>query len=105
MFVKAVPDNKGGKDGYFCSLVESRRVKGKPSHKKILSFGYIPKDRLPYLRAAFKRSSSLAPMEAAVIEQSVKYRVFFVCMADRNLRLGLHAVVSLVMKRSSKTLR
>ena len=53
MFVKAIKDNKGGKDGFYCSLVESRREKGKPSHKLILSFGYVPKERLPYLRAAF----------------------------------------------------
>lgn len=53
MFVKAVPDNKKGRDGFYCSLVESRRVNGKPSHKLVLSFGYIEKDRLPYLRAAF----------------------------------------------------
>ena len=53
MFVKAIKDNKGGKDGYYCSLVESRREKGKPCHKLILSFGYVPKERLPYIRAAF----------------------------------------------------
>ncbi len=53
MFVKAVPDNKRGRDGYYCSLVEAKRTNGKPSHKLILSFGYIEKDRLPYLRAAF----------------------------------------------------
>ncbi len=53
MFVKAVPDNKKGRDGYYCSLVESKRVNGKPFHKLILSFGYIERDRLPYLRAAF----------------------------------------------------
>ena len=53
MFVKAIPDNKRGRDGYFCSLVESKREKGKPVHKLIFSFGYIEKERLPYLRAAF----------------------------------------------------
>ena len=53
MFVKAIPDNKGGRDGYFCSLVESKRERGKSIHKLVLSFGYVEKDKLPYLRAAF----------------------------------------------------
>ena len=53
MFVKAIPDNKGGRDGYFCSLVESKGEKGKSIHKLVLSFGYVEKDKLPYLRAAF----------------------------------------------------
>ena len=57
MFVKAIKDNKGGKDGYYCSLVESRREKGKPSHKLILSFGYVPKERLAYLIAAFNEGN------------------------------------------------
>lgn len=53
MFVHAVPDNRGNKDGYYCSLVESQRVNGIPTHKMILSFGFIPSERLPYLKAAF----------------------------------------------------
>lgn len=53
MFVKAVKDNKGGRDGFFCSLVEARREKGRPKHKLVLSFGYVEKERIPYLRAAF----------------------------------------------------
>ena len=53
MFMKAIPDNKRGRDGYFCSLVESKREKGKSIHKLVLSFGYVEKEKLPYLRAAF----------------------------------------------------
>lgn len=53
MFVKAIPDNKNGRDGYYCSLVESRRVDGKSRHILMQSFGYVPSERLPYLRAAF----------------------------------------------------
>ena len=53
MFVKAILDNKNGRDGYYCSLVESKRVEGKSRHVLILSFGYVPSERLPYLRAAF----------------------------------------------------
>lgn len=53
MFVHAVPDNRGNKDGYYCSLVESHRVNGIPTHKMILSFGFVPSERVPYLKAAF----------------------------------------------------
>ena len=55
MFIHAVPDNRGKKDGYFCSLVESARIDGKPTHKTILSFGFVSSERLPYLKAAFNR--------------------------------------------------
>jgi len=53
MFVNAILDNKNGRDGYYCSLVESKRVEGRSRHVLILSFGYVPSERLPYLRAAF----------------------------------------------------
>ena len=53
MFVHAVPDNRGKKGGYYCSLVESRRIDGVPSHKTIMTFGHIQPERLPYLKAAF----------------------------------------------------
>ncbi len=55
MFIHAVPDNRGKKDGFFCSLVESNRINGIPCHKTILSFGFIPSERVPYLKAAFNR--------------------------------------------------
>ena len=53
MFVHAVPDNRGRKGGYYCSLVESRRVNGVPAHSTLMSFGYMEPERLPYLKAAF----------------------------------------------------
>jgi len=53
LFIHAVPDNRGRKDGYYCSLVESRRINGVPSHSTLLSFGYVEPERLPYLKAAF----------------------------------------------------
>ena len=53
MFIHAVPDNRGKKDGYYCSLVESHRENGKSIHSIRLSFGFIPTARLPYLKAAF----------------------------------------------------
>ena len=53
MFIHAVPDNRGKKNGYYCSLVESRRENGKSVHHIKFSFGFIPSARLPYLKAAF----------------------------------------------------
>ncbi len=74
MFVKAVPDNKGGRDGYFCSLVEAKREKGKPRHKLVLSFGYVEKERLPYLRAAFNEGNpaEILQKEQAKMEEDKK---------------------------------
>lgn len=53
MFIHAVPDNRGKKDGYYCSLVESKRIEGKSVHSIKYSFGFISSNRLPYLKAAF----------------------------------------------------
>jgi hypothetical protein len=57
MFVKAVPDNKKDRNGYYCSLVESRRVDGKSRHVLMQSLGYVPSERLPFLRAAFNEGN------------------------------------------------
>jgi len=53
LFIHAVPDNRGKKGGYYCALVESRRINGVPKHLTILSFGHIVPERVPYLKAAF----------------------------------------------------
>lgn len=53
LFIHAVPDNKGHKDGYYCALVESRREDGKSKHHVLISFGFVPTQRVPYLKAAF----------------------------------------------------
>jgi hypothetical protein len=65
VFIHAVPDNKGNKDGYYCSLVESHRRNGVSAHKTILSFGFIPSDRLPYLKAAFNKGNPANILETA----------------------------------------
>ena len=69
MFIHAVPDNKGKKNGYYCSLVESRRVDGVPRHEIVLSFGFIPADRLPYLKAAFNRGDPATILERELRSQ------------------------------------
>ena len=51
MFVNAVPDNKGKKDGYYCTLVESFRDGGISKHRILLTFGFVATPRiLPILR-------------------------------------------------------
>jgi hypothetical protein len=69
VFIHAVPDNKGNKDGYYCSLVESHRTNGVSMHKTILSFGFISSDRLPYLKAAFNKGNPQDILEAAMSNQ------------------------------------
>jgi hypothetical protein len=53
MFVHAVPDNRGKKNGYYCSLVESRRINGVSTHIIKISFGFVSLERIPYLKASF----------------------------------------------------
>lgn len=63
MFIHAVPDNRGKRDGYYCSLVESRRIDGKSVHSIRLSFGFVPSERLPYLKAAFNNGDPAVVFE------------------------------------------
>lgn len=74
MFIHAVPDNRGKKDGYYCSLVESRRIDGIPKHKTVLSFGFIAADRLPYLKAAFNHGDPEAILEHEKSSQEKRRR-------------------------------
>lgn len=53
MFIQTTKDNKGGRDGFYCALVKSVLVNGKSVHKVLRTFGYIPRDRVPYLKACF----------------------------------------------------
>ena len=69
MFIHAVPDNRGKKDGFFCSLVESKRINGIPCHKTLLSFGFIPSERVPYLKAAFNRGDPEAILAKEKLSQ------------------------------------
>ena len=72
MFVHAIPDNRGKKGGYYCSLVESRRIKGIPSHSTLLSFGYVQPERLPYLKAAFNSGDPETILAKAKCSQEEK---------------------------------
>ena len=44
MFVKAVPNNRGKKGTYYCSLVEAYRENGKIKHRTIRSFGLLTEE-------------------------------------------------------------
>lgn len=66
MFVRVIPNNKGKKDTYFCSLVESYRDEnGRPRHRVVVKLGQFDAQHVPYLRAAF---SSGDPAEALTHE-------------------------------------
>jgi hypothetical protein len=65
MFIHAIPDNRGKKNGYYCSLVKSQRINGVSAHSTVLSFGYIPSTRLPYLKAAFNDGNPEEILEKA----------------------------------------
>lgn len=73
MFVHAVPDNRGKKDGFYCSLVESHRINGVPMHSIKISFGFVPSKRLPYLKAAFNNGNPAEILEQAIrsLEKSI----------------------------------
>ncbi len=70
MFLKAVPDNRNGKDGCYCSLVESKWENGKSAHVVKANLGFISSERLPYLRAAFAKGDP----EAVLLKEKSKLR-------------------------------
>lgn len=43
VFIHAVPDNRGKKDGYYCSLVESCRINGIPKHETVFPLALLPR--------------------------------------------------------------
>lgn len=56
MFVRAIKNNKGKKNTYFCSLVESYRDEnGIPKHRVLINFGLVDEESVPYLKAAFAK--------------------------------------------------
>lgn len=57
MFVKAVPNNRGKKGTYYCSLVEAYRENGKIKHRTIRSFGLLTEEQLPYLKAMYAKKN------------------------------------------------
>lgn len=56
MFVRAIKNNKGRKNTYFCSLVESYREGSKVKHRVILNFGLMDAESVPFLKAAYAKN-------------------------------------------------
>jgi len=56
MFIRTIKDSNH-RPGLYCSLVQSVRENGKPSHKTIFNFGFVTYDRIPYLKAAFNEGN------------------------------------------------
>ena len=52
MFVKVVPNNRGRKGTYFCSLVESYCEGDKIKHHTIRSFGLLTEEQVQIGRAS-----------------------------------------------------
>lgn len=57
MFVQPVKPAQSDRDGFFCYLMETVKVDGKSRNKTVLSFGFVPSERVPYLKAAFDRGN------------------------------------------------
>ena len=56
MFVRAIKNNKGKKNTYFCSLVESYRDEnGMHKHRVLINFGLVDEESVPFLKAAFAK--------------------------------------------------
>lgn len=68
MFIRTTPKTVAGKDGYYCSLVESVWKDGKSSHKVICKLGFLTADRIPFLKAAFARDED--PDEVLIREKA-----------------------------------
>jgi len=96
LFVHAVPDNRGKKGGYYCSLVESHRINGVPSHSTIMSFGYVQSERLPYLKAAFN-SGNPEDILAKAKNSQEKSRVEHAPVMDNIDKVKLEFVAKITM--------
>lgn len=56
MFVRAVKNNKGSDNSYYCALVESYRDdSGTSKHRVLINFGKVEAESVPYLKAAFAK--------------------------------------------------
>ena len=55
MFVRAIKNNRGRDNTYFCALVESYRDNGKVKHRVLINFGLMDAESVPFLKAAYSK--------------------------------------------------
>ena len=72
MFVRLIPDNKGKRDGYYCSLVESKRVNGPSSHQVLYNFGFLDAIHAIYLKAAFSDADPEGVVKSELEKRGLK---------------------------------
>ena len=56
MFIKVVPNNRGAKGTYYCSLVCSYREGKKVKHQTIKSFGLLNAKQVEALKSSYRKS-------------------------------------------------
>ena len=55
MFVKVVPNNRGKKGTYYCSLVEAYRDGDKVKHRIIRNVVLLTEEQLPFRKAMYDK--------------------------------------------------
>ena len=55
VFVRAIKNNKGRDNTYFCALVESYREGKKIKHRVLINFGLMDAESVPFLKAAYSK--------------------------------------------------
>jgi hypothetical protein len=53
MFIKILTKTYGGKEHYYASLVENKRVNGKVIQTVKANLGSVTDEQIPYLKAAY----------------------------------------------------
>ena len=56
MFIKVVPNNRGAKGTYYCSLVCYYREGKKVKHQTIKSFGLLNAKQVEALKSSYRKS-------------------------------------------------
>lgn len=59
MFIKILTKKYNGKERYYASLVENKRIDGKVVQKVKANLGPVSKEQIPYLKAAYSATKPL----------------------------------------------
>jgi len=55
MFIKILTKNYGGKNHYYASLVENKRINGQVKQSVLAYLGSVTEEQIPYLKAAYAK--------------------------------------------------